>query len=101
VVTTQAVRVALETIASAVCGTSPALIRVAMPKTYEPQICLVALPPACREEVYRYLLAKLDLAPQNWDDPIVMTADQVTLVLQLATDLSLASGASLNQLIRT
>ena len=87
-VTTQAVRVALERIAGAVCGASPLLIRVAMPKTYEPQICVIALPVACREEVYHYLVDKLGLPPQCWNDPIVMTADQAAQVLQLATELS-------------
>lgn len=86
-VTTQTVRAALERIAGAVCGASPMLIRVAMPKTYEPQICVVALPVDCREQVYRYLLDKLNLAPQSWDDPIVMTADQAGQVLRLAADL--------------
>jgi hypothetical protein len=83
-VTTGSVRSALSKIAEAVCGTTPALIRVVIPSSREPGTYVVALPFGYTAEVYHYLAEQLGVAIPPGGDPLVLTADEASSLVSLA-----------------
>jgi len=84
VVSTGLIRLALKRIAETLCGASPGNICVLVPSATAPRVYVASVPVGYRPVLYRYLAEQIGLSIPHGNDPLVLTAVEATVAIELA-----------------